>query len=436
MRIGLGASDVMRKSTRWMSRSGLAVLGAVLLAAGHAQAQDAEYQNFFTSICAGGNASANLATLCAATPGGGGNISGDSENSLNPAQSLTSANYALARAKDQTKKSQERAEELRQEARGGPAAGYSSGQEGGFEFGGFSLLINIRGETFERDRDASDEELGYDGDAGAIEIGLDYRLSDRLVVGGLLGYQRTESDFDADAPGNNFTPTGDQGGTDVDNVSLTLFGSYNITDQLYVEGTLGAGISDYEFRRNAIFQESTRTVAQTTMRARGDSEGVEYSASAGIGYDFYRDAWSFGPYLKLNYSHSKVDGYTETDSANTGLAMRIGDNDRTSLTSVLGVQGSYAISTNFGVLVPQARIEYEHEFDNDPSTVTQSFVQDTGGTVLSLRGDSPDRDYFNVGASLVLILPNGWIPFLDLEALAGYDDLQRRRLTAGMRVEF
>lgn len=416
--------------------TGLMALAAMLLISGGAQAQDADYQNFFTNICTGGNASGNLATLCGVTPAGGGNISGDSESSLNPAQTLTGANYALARAKAQTKKSQEHAEELRKEARGGPAAGYASGAENGFEFGGFSLLVNARGESFERDRDASDEELGYDGGSGTLEIGLDYRYSDRLVVGGLIGYQRTESEFDADAPGNNFTPTGDQGGADVDNVSLTLFASYNVTDAFYVDGTLGAGISDYEFRRNAIFQESTRTVAQTTMRARGDTEGTEYSASLGAGYDFYREAWSFGPYVRLNYSHSTVDGYTETDSANTGLAMRIGDIDRTSITSVVGLQGSYAISTDFGVVVPQGRVEYEHEFDNDATTVSQSFVQDTGGTTFSLRGDSPDRNYFNVGASVVLILPNGWIPFIDYEQLVGYEDLQRRRLTAGLRVEF
>ena len=91
-------------------------VGLSMLAVASARAQDADYQSFFTGICAGGNAGANLATLCAVTPGGGGNISGDSENSLNPAQALTSANHALSRAKAQTDKSQARAEELRQEA--------------------------------------------------------------------------------------------------------------------------------------------------------------------------------------------------------------------------------------------------------------------------------------------------------------------------------
>ena len=304
------------------------------------------------------------------------------------------------------------------------------------EWRGPSLLVNLRGETFDRVRDATDAEIGYDGDSLALEIGIDYRVSDRLVLGGLLGYERAESDFDADAPGNNFTPAANQGGSDVDTISLTLFGSYSVTDALYVDGTLGYGYSDYEFRRNAVFQESTRTVAQTNIFARGDSEGDEFSASAGVGYDFYHEAFSFGPYLRLNYVRSSVDSYTETDNANTGLAMNIGDADSTSLTSVLGVQGAYAISTDFGVVVPQLRAEYEHEFKNDPSSVSQSFVQDGSGTVLSLRGDEPDRNYFNLGASVVMILPNGWIPFIDFEALVGYEDLKRNRLTAGMRVEF
>ena len=70
------------------------------------------------------------------------------------------------------------------------------------------------------------------------------------------------------------------------------------------------------------------------------------------------------------------------------------------LTTVLGGRASYAISTGLGVLLPQVRIEWEHEFKNDSRLLTARFVNDPLLQPIPFTTDNPDRNYANLGVSL------------------------------------
>lgn len=422
---------------RWLCGPAVAAAAAVLAAGMPAAAQNAAFQGFFFDVC--GNPTGALAARCAETPSGAGALSSNSQTSLNPAQTATGTDAALSRARGLLTETQDRMEERRTEEKKEARLqrlGVAAGQDGEADFGRWGTVFNLRGERFDRDRDPGDREIGYDGHAWAAEVGVDYRFSERLVLGALFGYQRTDSEFDPEPAGVAFTPAADRGDTETDSMNLTLFATYSLTDAWYLEGTAGFGYSDYSFTRRAVFQETTRATPQTNVLADGDSDGTEWSFSVGTGYDFYQGAVGFGPYARLNYVRTHIDGYTESDRSGSGLAMRVGNSRATSLASVLGVQASYAASTDFGVLVPQVRAEYEHEFKDDPRTVTSRYVNDAAGTPFGVRGDSPDRNYFNAGASLLLILPNGIMPYVDVETLLGYDDFRRHRLTLGLRLEW
>jgi outer membrane autotransporter protein len=391
-----------------------------------AAAQNAAFQSFFFDVCA--SPTGTLATRCAETPAGGGDLSGDSEESLNPSQTLPINDAALARARAIAEEVEERLEERRNEG-----ASADAKDDAGVERR-WGIFLNERWEGF--DREETSRERGFDGDTLGTQIGADYRISDRAFAGLLFSYDYTDSEFDSDAPGVNFVPPDDDGSSDADNYSVTAYGSYNVTDAFYVDGSAGYGYSDYEFERNAVFQETTRTVPQTNVRTQADTEGHEISASLGGGYDFRSGAFEAGPYLRASYVRTKVEGYRETDTTGSGLAMQIDGESQTSLTAIVGVRTSYAVSTPWGVLIPQARVEYEHEFERDQETTATRFVQDAGGNVFRLSGDDPDRDYMNASAGLVLILADGWIPFVDYEALIGHSFLDRHRVTLGVRKEF
>jgi outer membrane autotransporter protein len=134
-------------------------------------------------------------------------------------------------------------------------------------------------------------------------------------------------------------------------------------------------------------------------------------------------------------STSTIDAYTEADLNNSGLAMRFDEIERDSLIAHVGFRVSIAKSTERGVVLPQFRLEYEHEYE-DPTTVAASFVLDAARVRYGLTGDEPDRNYFETGVGVAWVLPSGWQPFVDVEFLSGQDALDRYRVAAGFRVEF
>ncbi len=88
------------------------------------------------------------------------------------------------------------------------------------------------------------------------------------------------------------------------------------------------------------------------------------------------------------------------------------------------------------MFVPQARVEYQHEFDDDAPSVASRFALDTTGTEYVLAGGGQDEDFVVAGLSLSAILPNGWICFADYSVLLEHEELERERATLGLRIEF
>lgn len=117
---------------------------------------------------------------------GRGELSGDSEDSLNPSQPRSSNDRSLARARDKSKEVQARTERLREQEQVPQQTGVI--KAGKLDIGPASMFVNLRGSDFDRDREATDTERGFDGDSLGIEVGVDYRLSDRVVVGGMVSY--------------------------------------------------------------------------------------------------------------------------------------------------------------------------------------------------------------------------------------------------------
>ena len=348
-------------------------------------------------------------------PGGDdveGDLSGDSESSLNPSQVLSGNDLALARAQARTAEAEEHMEDLRNGTAEDSALAGTSGEEE-IEFSRFSGYLNLKGEFFDRDRDANDQERSYTGETAGVQIGGDYLVTDALIAGALFGIDIVRSEFDQDAVGANFTPPNNDGSSDGDSYYLQVYASHTFGDAFYVDGTAGFGYNDYTFIRKGVFQETDCGIPQTNVLTKAGTQGWQASGSFGGGYDFYHDAWSIGPHARVNYSRSEIDGFTERDLNGSGLAVTVGDSNSTSLTTVLGGHASFAISTEWGVLVPQARIEWEHEYRDDAHNIDTQFVNDAAGTVFAVRTDAPDRDYFNLGFSLLGVLPNGIMPFLD-----------------------
>jgi outer membrane autotransporter protein len=434
--------------SKWTSRIALgAATVAVSAIATPAMAQSAgnpAFQDFFTaSVCGldstgeGSPPSEALLARCADTfdpeTQTVANISSDSESSLNPNQVAIAASSALARARSLAAEAEERMRDLRDEEED-----EQTGGDDGYvaSFGPWSVFANIEAEWFNQDRLAYANERGFDGDRVRGTIGADYRVNAKTHIGLMLHYEDYKSDFDDELPGNNFAPSGSAGSIKSETISATLFANASLSENAWLDAAVGLGWSDNVFRRNALFQPSTRAFT-LPVQTRGDADGKQFFASMGMGYDFYDGALAIGPYVRARYVRSTIDAYAEQDLSGSALQLAVDKQKATSLTSVLGVQASYAISTGSGVVLPQVRFEFEHEYEDDARTTLTSFVNDPRGTVFfPVTSDAPDRNYFNVGTGLVFVLPNGVMPFVDYEVLLGYRNFDRHRVTAGLRLEF
>ena len=411
--------------------AGLAPVISLALPAGEARAQNPVYQAFFADICAGAGAPGGaLAARCGETPGGGGDLSGDSEDSLNPSQFVGTNEGAILRARARQRELAARAEAMRGET-ADPDRRPRAGDE---EPARFSLLLNGRGSWYERD--ATSSERGLEGDVWSVQAGGDVRVAEGAAVGALFTYDRLDSEFDADAPGVSFSPSGNEGQVDANWYSFSVFASFELpVDGAYADIAGSAGFADYEIGRNVVFQETNRVVPQTSVATRAEPDAWDVQGSGTLGYDFHTGPITVGPYGRLVYVRTEIDGFTETDVSGSGLHMSVDEQVRDSLVTIIGLRGSYAVSLPFGGLLPQARFEYEHEYLRDAQTARTSFPLDANGTTFAVRGENPDRNYFNLGGSLLLVLPHGWLPFVDYQGLVGYDDLRRHTVTFGVRKE-
>jgi hypothetical protein len=389
-------------------------LGGLLACAG-ADAANPPFQSFFFNVCA--NPTGALAQRCAETPNAGGDLSGDSESSLNPSQTL-----GISRA--QVDAAQRRDDQA-------PDA------YGSLEIGPWALRVAAHGARFERDRGFTDaEERGIDGDSRGLDLGVDYRLSDAASLGAVLGVERSDADFAAENPGTNFTPQRNAGSADIDLTMLSLVASFAVGSDGYVILSGGYGRSDGEFRRTSVFQESTRTLTQRNTDVRGRADGSLGWLGIDGGRDFVREDWTYGLYGGLTWSRSATDAYSEVDVNGAGLAMRFEGIERGSLLGVLGGSVGYTVSTGTAVWVPQLRAQWQREFDDDAETVDASFLLDASGTRYRLQGERPDRSHGELGFSVVGVFGGGWNAFFDYSRLLARDDFERDRISVGVTRDF
>jgi len=275
-------------------------------------------------------------------------------------------------------------------------------------FEGLNLFVSTDYQNKQKDEAA---EAGFGSDRVGITVGLDSPM-DWGVIGGALNYNHTFGEFDHN--GGEF---------DQDSFGGLFYGSYYPSDSSFIDGVIGLAGKGYSLDRTAVVGDAIRGSAE------GDTIGFEFQSSLSGGYDFSFDNFTIGPRVGIHYLRTELDDFTETGSP---LALHYDDQVEDSLTSTVGFQGSVAISTSFGVVVPQVSAEYVHEFLNDRRTIHATA---TNGAAVNFVTDPPDRNYFNVGGGVVFVLPDGISPFLSYSAEVANRFEEVHTVTAGVRLE-
>ena len=258
---------------------------------------------------------------------------------------------------------------------------------------------------------------GYDFDIFNIIGGLDYRFTDYLIIGASFNY--TYTDAELKSSNGQFTSNAYYG---------TLYGSL-YWESFYVDAFGSIGGANYDIER-----------AIDNSLQKGKPSGVLYQLAISTGYEFYKSGFSFTPYGRLEYDQNNLGSYTEqTVSGDPALALKFRKQEVKSFTSALGAQAAYNWSINWGVLRPEILFEWIHEFEDNPDTVTASFVSSQGlpgDPTFSVNPPSIDANFFNLGGGLYAIFPHGFSIFVYYERTLAYNDMNANYITGGLRKEF
>ncbi|GAB4394158.1 MAG: hypothetical protein Tsb0032_16730 [Kiloniellaceae bacterium] len=238
--------------------------------------------------------------------------------------------------------------------------------------------------------------LGQDGDSFSGMVGASYR-GDAFLVGLAVDMETTDSDIASDG-----------GSKDSDEYGAQLFGTVFPFDNFFVSG--GARIAMLDI-------DTTRSIDSTSNVARGDTDGMKYGLTGGVGYNLpVTDATvvSFSGWLA--WERTEVDGYTESGASAVGGGsadapnLAFDDDNFNTLDGILRVEVAHAVRVGSALIVPSARFDYVHEFESDSRTINAALEPTDNNDPqfdVIYRTNDADENYFRVGASLTAAFDQG-----------------------------
>jgi outer membrane lipase/esterase len=416
--------------TSFLSVAGIPAVTVFILASGSflpgsaARANDAQLLDYLDQNCSEPS-SAGLRDLCSSLGWGSGSSGGANVNSMTVSTQSLAAISAAQNAKSSV---EERVEKLKKCQNG---SGYKKGSKEAKECDELKtgasadeLVSNLgfffNGMYNEKDRKQI-RETGFKSELEGFVGGFDYRFTDWLLAGFAVGHSSERADFYNNA-----------GSLETESWNYNLYSTITPMENTYID--LYAGYSDIEHDSLRNFSITNPAGTVFTGSAFGQTEADLYMAGFTAGYTWSWQGLSIDPRIKLDYSWTDVDSFQENTSG-PALNMALPEQHRRSLTTSFGSQISYALSIPGGVLVPQARAYYVHEYKNDARTLTNSLVVASDSLFTDLT-DDPDRDYMIWGAGVVTALPHGVQLFADFEQIAAHRYLSSWTATGGLRLEF
>jgi fibronectin-binding autotransporter adhesin len=247
----------------------------------------------------------------------------------------------------------------------------------------------------------------YDFTTGGVTVGIDFRITDNLVVGLMGDYSHTWS---------NLKP----GHLDVDSGRGGVYASW-FEHGFYLDGAVYAGHNSYDTGR-----------AGLDGVANGGTEGSEWSAFLSGGYDFHLGHLTVGPIAALQYSEVNVDSFSEHGSV---APMAIHEGSAESLRSDVGFRAFYQWQIGKVIIEPSLKAAWEHEYKYSALPITAGFagVPRPYGTFF---GPSEGHDSAVADAGVRV----QWTPtlstYISYDGQLGRGNYDSNAVTGGVKVAF
>ncbi|TIV01520.1 MAG: autotransporter domain-containing protein [Mesorhizobium sp.] len=239
---------------------------------------------------------------------------------------------------------------------------------------------------------------GYKFQTTGLSAGIDYRLSRAFAIGLGMGYGRDASDI------------GDNGSRSTGHAyTAGLYASYHPGQNFFIDGLLG-----YQW----LSFDSRRYLTSGGGFVTGDRDGGQWFASVSAGAKYQVQDWQVTPYARLDVARASLDAFTE--EGDPSLALHYGEQDIDTTTGNLGLTLAYKYPVSFGVISPQLRLEYQHDFQGD-SAITMNYADMLSGPFYRTSIDGLGRDRFMLGLGMNIQTTQDFAVRLEYRGLFGSD---------------
>jgi uncharacterized protein YhjY with autotransporter beta-barrel domain len=294
------------------------------------------------------------------------------------------------------------------------------GSSADFQFDGFGMLIAAQSGRSHRVQTAL--EQGYDSKLDGYVVGVDYRFTDRFLAGATLA-----------STDNHANMVGDTGSLDSTTRNGTLYLTYVPLDNAYLAAYLGNARMKQQGTRLATLTFAPPPAIPLVETAGFESGGKQALAGLSGGYDLNLGSATLGAFLNFDRVSTRLNSYYETGTNFLGLIYP--GQSIESLTSTLGLRGSYRAAFDWGAVTPEIRYAQVHEYKNDARTINTQLLIDPA-TVIGINTDAPDRNYYLAAAGVTFEFGSRVRMFVDYEHRGGNSLLNTSAVNVGLHIGF
>jgi fibronectin-binding autotransporter adhesin len=280
-----------------------------------------------------------------------------------------------------------------------PALQPGPGNRWGVWITGFGDFVSVDGDS---------NANGYNFTTGGVSLGIDYRLTDELVIGVMGEYSHT------------WTSLKPSGSNDVNSGRGGLYATWS-RHGFYLNGAIYGGFNSYNSNRPGLQGSAT-----------GSTEGSELSTFISGGYDFHFGLLTVGPIAALQYTYSHIDGFSENGSL---APMQIQSGSANSLRSDIGFRLFYQWLLGKVIVEPSVKVAWEHEYLYSALPITAGFAGIPGPSA-TFTGPAEGHDSAIISAGVSVLWTPTLTTYLNYDGQLGRGNYSSNAVTGGVRISF
>lgn len=200
----------------------------------------------------------------------------------------------------------------------------------------FGVWFSFSGSHFLFDK----ADSKFDGELFSGMIGADYRVTDKVIAGIGLGYERTDVD-------TSFN----EGNLEAKGWTVAPYVSYQYNNNYSVNVNAGYSMLDYDMDR--LDQQDHNTI-------EGKTDANRWFGALNLNGNWTNDNLVYGATIGTMYAHEKQDGFTESGSGATTVASQTTKIGRASIGGNIGYEF-------FDMMTPYVKAKYNYDYQDGGS---------------------------------------------------------------------